>query len=110
DEHKHFFRAYHVSEGHLGPESMEAGWGGGDLPESLGRCADAFKYLHNDIYRKVHSDAFRSPASDPLEPGRRRPTSFEGAETTFFVAYLPPAAGIALGRLAGLNPLGLLYA
>jgi uncharacterized membrane protein len=83
---------------------------GGNLPESVGDCANAFKYLRHDINQKVDPDIWRSLASEPLAPERRRATSFEAAEQSPFVPYLPPAAGIALGRLAGLNPLGLVYA
>jgi hypothetical protein len=109
DEHKHFLRAYHLSEGHPGPVLTDAGWVGGDLPESVDRCADAFKYLRRDVRQKVDPDIFRSLASEDLSPEKRRPTSFQGAEQTPVVGYIPPAAAIALGRLAGLNALGLFY-
>jgi uncharacterized membrane protein len=109
DEHKHFLRAYHVSEGHLWPEAMPEGWAGGDLPEGVGRCADAFKYLRHDIHEKVGAETWRALAADGAGPARR-PTSFEGTEGNLFVGYLPQAAAMALGRPAGLNPLGLFYA
>jgi uncharacterized membrane protein len=109
DEHKHYLRAYHVSEGHLWPEAMPDGWAGGNLPEGIGRCADAFKYLRHDVHTKFDPQTWRALAADDAGPFRR-PTSFEGTEGNLFVGYLPQAAAMALGRVAGLNPLGLLYA
>jgi uncharacterized membrane protein len=110
DENKHFLRAFHVSEGHLRPQVTEAGWLGGQLPESVGRVSDGSKYLRFHSSERVDVGALRAIASERLEPDRRRPTSFEGAEANLFVGYLPQAAAIAIGRLVGLNALGLLYA
>ena len=109
DENKHFLRAYHVSEGHLVPEVTEPGWLGGNLPESVTRISETSKYLRFHSNVKVNPDVLRSLASDRLEPERRRPTSFEGAEANLFVGYIPQAMAIALGRLVGLNPIGLFY-
>ncbi len=110
DENKHFLRAYHVSEGHLAPEVTELGWLGGNLPVSVGRVSDTSKYLRFHSNVKVNDDTLRSLASDRLEPERRRPTSFEGAEANLFVGYVPQAVAIMLGRFVGLNPLSLFYA
>jgi hypothetical protein len=109
DETRHYLRAYHVSEGHLFPEIID-GWGGANLPASVRDVCDTFDHLRFKEEEKVGDNAFRALWRAPLDPERRVAVSFEWARGGLFVAYLPQALAIRLGRTAGLNALGLVYA
>lgn len=108
DEPAHFFHAYAVSEGRL--HALHAGGRIGDvLPASLERVAvgavDGVPFFPE---RKVDRQKIAALRQVPLEPERRLFLDFPGSAQSSFVPYLPQAAGILAGRLAGVRPLALL--
>jgi uncharacterized membrane protein len=109
DEVSHFFRAYQVSEGRLFP-AMVGEWGGGELPAGVVEVASTFAHLafHGDL--QATRDNFARVWEAPLDPGERTAVPFPGGAFYTFVPYVPQALGIALGRAAGLNGLGVFYA
>lgn len=107
DEPPHFFHAYAVSEGHW--QAVRAGGRAGDvLPASLAVVAGALNDLPYFPERKVDRAKIAALRRIPLDPERRTFLDFLGSAQSSFVPYLPPAAGILAGRLAGASPLALL--
>jgi hypothetical protein len=137
DEWNHFFRAYQVSEGGWLAERDAGGMAGGRVPRSLlltsvcvfhnipytedrvpriqailmrGGLDDATMNPLGKGYGSTRPAVLRSLLRVPLAPGDRVFMYFGRTAAYAPAAYLPQAAGIALGRAAGLSPLGLLYA
>jgi hypothetical protein len=119
DEPQHFFRAYQISEFSLrsgGAPGRAAGQGvgaGATLPASLPELVEHFMGSRAVLApRPVRPTKLRATwaAAVPLDPGRRVFVDF--SNTAFYtpLPYLPQAIAIAIGRWAGLGPLGLLYA
>jgi uncharacterized membrane protein len=109
DEPAHFFHAYAVSEGR--PRALHGVGRIGDiLPASLGVVAYG---LLDDVpfheERKVDPQRIRTALRVPLAPARRDFLDFPGSAFSSFVPYLPQAAGVLAGRLAGAPPLVILY-
>lgn len=106
DERTHLLRAYQVSELTILPQ-REGDVVGGSLPQSLARveteCVAARRR------RTLTVDGVIGEAREPLDPDRREFLNFKGVAAYPPVPYVPAALAIALGRLAGLGPLGLLY-
>ena len=108
DEAQHFERAYQISEGGLRAE-VHDGVAGAELPASL--PALVRKCLGTDailaLRRVTPAPLARSAAlrAMPLDPGQQRFVDFTGAAVYPPLAYLPQAAGIAIGRALGAGPL-----
>lgn len=112
DEPLHFDRAYQVSEGRFLAE-VKDGVAGGMVPASL--VALRRRFLHFPAPGKV-PDLVPHPLAEtlaaraiPLAPARRAFVGFTGAAAYPPLAYLPQAAGIAIGRVFGAGPLVLLW-
>lgn len=110
DEPNHFFRAWHLSEGHFFPEKTADRRLGGVLPESASECAQAFARLKGSDTARLSGSQWRAEWGRPLRPAQRRFTDFANTAIYAPTAYAPQAIGIVAGRLLGLPPLGLLYA
>ena len=112
DEAQHFERAYQISEGGLRAEVRD-GVAGARLPASL--PALVRKCLGTDailaVRRVAPAPLTRSAAlrAIPLDPKKQQFVDFTGAAVYPPLAYLPQAAGIAIGRAFGAGPLVLLY-
>ena len=109
DEQAHFYRAYRVAEGRL--DLVPApGAHSRVLPRSLFELAGLalggvrFQPLH-----RIPEGTLDRLARVRLEPERRVPVLFPQTLQYTFVPYVVPAVAIALGRLAGAEPLALLY-
>jgi predicted membrane protein DUF2142 len=109
DEPAHFYRAYRVSEGRL-DLIPRPGRGAADLPASV---RDVATSLRGDLpfhpERKMAPGKILAGFRVPLRPERRVPVWLANTLQYPFVPYVPQALGIALGRLLGAPPLGLLY-
>lgn len=110
DEPNHFFRAWQISEGYFFPEKTADRRLGGVLPESASKCAQAFAGLKGNDTARLTLLQWRAEWARPLRPDARRFTDFANTAIYAPTAYVPQAVGIAVGRLVGLPPLGLLYA
>lgn len=100
DEHAHFFRAYHCSEGKL--YACQAGNLVGDqLPDSLAAVTLRF----HGCRPWSNSAAF----SLPLDTHYRTFHPFPNTAMYSPVPYLPASSAIAAGRMANLTPLLLFY-
>jgi uncharacterized membrane protein len=109
DEPAHFYRAYAVSQGGFLA-------GGGDdllsqrLPSSLHRLVEI---TVDDVPRhpehKIQPGTWRRALELRLKPEETEVFGFTKSLNYTVVPYLPQAFGIAVGRLLGVPPLGLLY-
>jgi uncharacterized membrane protein len=103
DEQHHFYRAYHISEGHLGGEGNTI-----SPPASLPEIQSHYTRLpfHPEI--KISSELLWNDLSIPLAPDERREVECRsGAYAP--VAYPGQVVGILLGRLLHLPALMVLY-
>lgn len=109
DEPAHFFRAYALSRGEAGAERRPEG-AGAVLPTSLGQLVDElWTGLPGHPERKVDPRAIRRALGKPLQPERTAFLDYRTAAQFPFIPYLPQAAGLAIGRLAGATPLAGFY-
>lgn len=113
DEQQHFFRAYQISEAHI-RSTAQNGESGAVLPSSLIELSADFlgsRAIHTSqpVRPRPLADTLASLAH-PLDPDRREFIGFTGAASYWPGAYLAQAVAIAIGRITGLGPLGLLYA
>jgi Predicted membrane protein (DUF2142) len=113
DEQQHFYRAYQLSELSLLGVARD-GSAGAILPSSLPELADRFLGRRAILAdRPVRPSPFRDTVGAlavPLDPVRREFVDFTGAAFYSPLPYVPQIVAIAVGRAAGLGPLGLLYA
>lgn len=101
DEDKHFYRAYEISEGHLLSDKNENGVGGGFLPEDVTMIFNAGN-CHITYNQEI---ALLQIETSDTKVFVQYPTS----ALYCFVAYIPQAIGIALGRLLNLPTLLIAY-
>lgn len=109
DEYEHFYRAYHVSEGHLMAEKSDKIFGG-LLPQSLATVSQKVSSgvaFYPENKQKVE-DIFTT-IRVPLEPEKRVFISYLTVAKYSPVPYLPQAIGIAISRFMGASPLALMY-
>ncbi|MEX0268417.1 DUF2142 domain-containing protein [Leptolyngbyaceae cyanobacterium UHCC 1019] len=109
DENAHFFRAYHVSEGHLMAKRADKEFGG-LLPESLSTVAQVVSAgvaFHPENKQKIE-DIFTT-LRIPLNVEKRSFINYWTVAKYSPVPYLPQASGIAIARLFGATPLALMY-
>ena len=112
DETKHFFRAYQVSE--LTLLSTTMGYppedAGGYLPKSLPLLRQ-FRYglSVGPPRTKLDVSDLMDLASVKLNPDDREFHTFKNTSRYTFVPYVPPALGIAVGRMFGFPPVILMY-
>lgn len=110
DEPAHFYRAYAVSEGRL-TVSEATGEPGTRLPSSLRRLVDTM--LDDIPFHPEHTvspESWRQAGRLELQPDDREWIRFPTSLQYSPLPYLPPAAGIAVGRRLGASPLALVYA
>ncbi len=116
DETSHFYRAYHLSEGHWMGVQQGGSRLGGELPASLPDFYEPFSHLRYDYEARITADSLRRALAIPLQPEQR--TFVDFANTGFYAptSYAPYALVFALlkpfapgpgwlfysGRLAGL--------
>jgi hypothetical protein len=108
DEGAHFYRAFHVSEGHLVPDRVQD-TGGGRLPSSFKDCV---AYIHHIPWRpesKLARGDVAGMFSVALAPQHRELQTFMQGCSSGPAAYAPAAIAIALGRLCDDRPAMLLY-
>lgn len=108
DEGFSFLRAYHVADGHLWPE-MVGEWGGGRFPPAVVRIVHLSTRLIDHPNEKFTGAEWRETAALGWD-GEPQPLGLLTAAPYTFVPYLPQAAGVRVGRAAGLGPLGVFYA
>lgn len=108
DEPQHFLRAYQVSEGVIVATS-HGGAGGGDMPRSITRVTSIFQRVRSGDSQRTSWAEIQAALQIPLEPDEREFKEFPNTAIYSPLAYLPQAAGIRLGRAAGLGPLWLMY-
>lgn len=109
DENAHFFRAYHVSEGHWMAEKSGKEFGG-LLPESIATVAQVVSggvAFHPENKQKIE-DIFTT-LRIPLNPEKRSFINYWTVAKYSPVPYLPQASGIAIARFLGAPPLALMY-
>jgi uncharacterized membrane protein len=109
DEQAHFYRAYRISEGRfdLVPEPRVTFRA---LPRSLWLFSTtALADLRFQPDRRLPPGTFGRLAGLRLEPDDRVLVHFPQTLQYTCLPYLVPAAAIAAGRLAGAEPLALLY-
>lgn len=110
DEQNHFFRAYHLSEGHLTGEMMHENRLGGFLPLSLNSLAARFMYLKNNSGARTSGAAVIESLRVPLHKDQRVFTDFANTGFTSPTAYIPQAFAIGLLGAANAPPLWMFYA
>ncbi len=98
DEPVHFYRAYQVSEFNLFKVKD-------DFPASLVQFGALCDRMQFSTHEKTSGKEILALDSIPLDPSRR--TTLTTPDYIF--PYLPQAAGIVIGRMAGLPPLWLFY-
>lgn len=108
DEGSSFLRAYHVADGRLWPDVVD-GWGGGWFPPGVVRLVESTVRLIDRPAEKFTAAEWRELAGLGWD-GEPRAVAYQTAAPYTFVPYLPPAAGIRVGRALGLGPLGVFYA
>ncbi len=113
DENWHFYRSYQVSEGTMGATKFDEATAGGWLPRSLLSTVDeissGIKFQPKNKQSLDLVMAHLSAYHAPLEPTDRTIIEFPQQALSSPVSYLPQAAGLAVGRLLRLSPLGLTY-
>lgn len=109
DEPQHFLRAWSIASGRAVP--LKRGDSAGDfVPASLNRLiADLAGDLPLNLSRKVEPRVLLAALDRPLEAEPREWTDFRNTALASPLPYVPAAATIAIGRLAGIPPLGLFY-
>ncbi len=109
DEYEHFYRAYHVSEGHWMAEKSNKIFGG-FLPQSLSTVSQKVSSgvaFYPENKQKIE-DIFTA-IRIPLEPDKRIFISYLTVAKYSPVPYFPQAVGIAIARFMGASPLALMY-
>jgi uncharacterized membrane protein len=109
DEPNHFLRAYQISEGGIVP-LHQGGIGGGNVPVSLFKAVLLFQRVRSHDWETTNLAEIQSAWQVPLEPEKREFKSFVNTAIYSPTGYLPQAGAIAIGRAAGLGPVGLMYA
>ncbi|MGH9367388.1 MAG: DUF2142 domain-containing protein [Thermoanaerobaculia bacterium] len=109
DEPGHFRRAYQISEGRLIARSA-SGTVGDRLPESVVRVShDLLSGINLRPERKQDPSKIWEAFRVRLEPERRTFISFPAAAVYGFVAYVPQAVAMAVGRQLTDSVLVLFY-
>jgi uncharacterized membrane protein len=111
DENLHFYRAYELSELKIISE-VQNGVSGAVLPDSLHELVkQSISTVDEVLYPATPAPLAQTMrhASIPLNSSARHFVAFPGSAFYSPLPYLPQALGIAVGRLFGLGPLGLLY-
>jgi len=109
DEPAHFYRAYLLSEGRL-HVTTGTGRTGAVLPMSLSAAVDrSLVGLVREPDVRFSGERWREIWSTRLEPERRTFLEFPTSGMLPFLAYLPQAVGIAIGRSVSAPPVALLY-
>lgn len=108
DENCHFYRAYQVSAGTLSP-IREGQRLGGYFPESLQLFYDRFHPYVLTGHNKVSPGELWDARLIPLDPRDEIFIDFTNTSLYPALLYIPQAAGIFIGRLAGAGPFWLLY-
>ncbi len=109
DEFNHFFHAYHVSTGRILAHRAAYGVIGGELPASLLNLATLAADFPSMPDIKLSAAQFRSANRIQLNESERVVTNFSNTALYSPLVYLPPAIGIAFGRLVSAHPLWLFY-
>src|SRR5271166_1603585 len=107
DEPNHFYRAYAVSRGELGA-SLQPGRAGVVVPASLHLMVRRLGGGYPP-HRGWNARAIAAALWWRLVPDKMEFVDCRSADQFTFVAYLPQAAAIALGRAMGAPPLLLFY-
>ena len=110
DETSHFFRAYHLSEGHLMGETTSDKRLGAELPSSLQELYLPFAHLRYNYDARITAGSLERAASVGLDAGRRTFVDFANVGYYAPFPYLVYALPIALLRHLGVPPLFMLYA
>ena len=111
DENWHFYRAYELSELKILSE-VRNGVSGAVLPDSLPELVKQSVFTADNILYPARPTPLAQTirhASIPLNSSVRHFVAFPGSAYYSPLPYLPQAFGIAVGRIFGLGPLGLLY-
>ena len=111
DECEHFFRIFQLSEGTLVGQ-RQGGDAGGVLPTAIFKVAATHEIAgHSAVKMKwaFFVEALNPPFLDWSNPGPRSFVGFRHGVCYPPVGYLPQALGVAIGRLAHIGPLGLMY-
>jgi uncharacterized membrane protein len=109
DEPSHFYRIYRISEGHLDlvpePKVQDR-----PLPRSLeALTSTALADIRFQPEKRLPPGTLARLAGVRLEPRDRTQVHHPQTIQYTCVPYLVPAAAVAVGRLAGAEPLALLY-
>jgi uncharacterized membrane protein len=109
DEHTHFFRIYHLSEGGLIAEKQENATGD-YLPKSLANTT--FIYTLG-IYEKsdgiITPEIFKATFAIDLNPSDKTFIAFSNTALYSFVPYIPQTIAVFAGRILNASPMALLY-
>ncbi len=108
DEYSHFYRAYHISEGHLTARLFDHRVGA-ELPKSLKKLL-MFNHLPFNTEARADAQLFRQALEIPLLKDDRTFVDFNNTALMSPLPYLPEATVIAIGRLAHTRPILLVYA
>ncbi len=110
DENWHFYRAYELSEFQV-LSDVRNGVSGATLPASLPQLVDLSVHTADEVKYPASPAPFSQTmqhASIPLNSSMRRFVTFPGSAYYSPLPYLPQTLGIAIARLFGAGPLGLL--
>ena len=109
DEHTHFFRVYHLSEGKLIAEKRGDATGA-PLPASLGESTFIYTQpIWQKHDGKIPPGLINATLSIPLSPRDTVFTAFSNTALYPIVPYIPHTLGVGIGRVLNVSPLHLLY-
>ena len=112
DEPQHMYKAYRIGHGALWAE-VQGRAAGGAVPSALAELTDRFVGNRDNWHGPREPqplDATWSELARPLHPARQEFVDFTWTASYAPLPYAPQALAMAVGQLAGLGPLGLLYA
>ncbi len=105
DEDRHFYNAYNLSQGHLGPQTQN-GKCGFVLPASLIQQVVSFQGIPYSDSMKLKADVTQGLADDPLNPEKSEFLETPSTKLPPF-AYIPAALMIKIGGMIHSSPVWL---
>jgi len=109
DEGHHFYRAYHIAEGHWFGEKTPDQRFGGELPASLIELERGCRYLRYDYEARFSNKEWVVAAMIPLQAEKKAFADFPNVAYYVPLPYLVQAFSVRIGSWLDMPPLFLLY-
>lgn len=108
DEVNHFYRAYHIAEGHFSATKQDNRLGG-YMPTELVKAVNTNLYLKGNPYTRISKKDILKQLNMPSEDNNTVFVDFPNTALYTPISYLPQSLGIALGLFLGIKSILLLY-